>query len=308
MRWARVVAAAALLQAGVAWSQTPDLQKKLDEATTEVTYMSFENALRMYKDILPLTAEGSEQWQQAVFGAAVSSQHSMPASAATCAESERLYLLLIEKTPKSKYAPRAMMNIGRLAELVDYSDDVSDRVKAREWYAKAANAGKGTELEAEAAFRIAATYVQTYEKEQVLKGIDMLRSYVVQHPKEPLATAMWQYMGDAYFYPLEDYRNSLDCYKKADALGLLEEGREGPIYWRMAIMADRHVKDRDTAIEYYKKIIIKTPTSGKAYEAQLALKRLGVEPPKIELFDIVASKENGEAATTQPVRPEETKK
>jgi tetratricopeptide (TPR) repeat protein len=229
----------------------------------------------------------------------------MPASQQTMADATRLFQLLLDKAPRSRFVPRAMMNLGRIAELVDYSGDVSDRDAARQWYSKAMEAARGTPLEGEATLRIAATYIQSYEKEPIAKGLGLLRGYLQDHPRDPLASAMWQYMGETYFYPLQDYRSSLDCYKKADGLGLLEEGREGPIYWRMAVMADRYLHDRDTAIECYRKIIIKTPTSGKAYEAQLALKALGVEPPKIELFDMVGARDGGNASATQPARAQE---
>jgi tetratricopeptide (TPR) repeat protein len=301
MRIVRTAAVAAVLVlATTAWCQSEDPGKILDQANAEVTYMSFERALPLYRSLLPKAAEGSELWQAAVFGQGVCEQQVMPASKETMEKAKGFFQLLLDKAPTSKFAPRAMMNLGRLAELVDYADDTSDRETARQWYTKALNAAKGTPLEGEATLRIAATYIQTYETEPISKGLDLLRSYLQDHPKDLLASAMWQYMGETYFYPLKDYKNSLECYKKADALGLLEEGREGPVYWRMAVMADRYLQDRDTAIEYYKKIITKTPTSGKAYEAQLALKALGVEPPRIELFDIVGSQDNG-AATTQEV-------
>jgi len=96
---------------------------------------------------------------------------------------------------------------------------------------------------------------------------------------------MWQYLGDTYFYPLDKYAESLSCYRKAEKIGFIEKYRRGPVYWRMAAMADRFLNDRQAAIEYYTKIITVVPTSGKAYESQLALERLGAAVPKIEIFE-----------------------
>ena len=282
--------------AGVGRCEAPDMRKPLDEAAANITYLSFDQALPQYQAVAKLVPEGSAQWQEAIFGEAVCQHQIMPASAYSIGEAKRLFSLLVIKCPDSRFTPRAMMNLGRIAELTDYQGDVSDREAARTWYEKAAQAAQGTPMEAEATLRIAATYVQTYQKEQVLQGIALLRDYVEKHPKDVMASAMWQYMGESYFYPLADYRNSLDCYKTADLLGLVESGREGKVYWRMAVMADRYLQDRDTAIAYYRKIIIKTPTSGKAYESQLALKRLGVEPPRIELFDMMGG--GGQPAST----------
>lgn len=293
--------AAVLALATSAWAQNEDAGKILEQANTEVSYMSFERALPLYQQVMRAAPEGSELWQAAVFGQGVCKQQVMPASRATMEEAGRFFQLLVEKAPTSKLTPRALMNLGRIAELVDYTGDVTDRETARQWYTKAQNAAKGTALEGEATLRIAATYIQTHETAQIATGLELVRSFLQSHPQDVLASAMWQYMAETYFYPLEDFKSSLDCYKKADALGLLEEGREGPIYWRMAVMADRHLGDRETAIEYYRKIITKTPTSGKAYEAQQALKRLGVEPPRIELFDMVqqASKQTSQQTLQQ---------
>jgi tetratricopeptide (TPR) repeat protein len=301
-----VVAGIILGTTTVAWCG-PELDpaKELTDATTEVTYLSFERALPLYTNVAKHVAPGSEQWQEAVFGQGMCEQQYVPCSAEHIDKAERYFKQLLEKSPNSRFALRAMMNLGRMAELVDYQGDTADREKAREWYTKVVVAGKDTPIEGEAILRIAGTYIQSYQKDQLATGLALLDGYLKGHPDDKLATAMWQYMGETYFYPLEDYRKSLDCYKKADALGLLEEGREGPVYWRMAILADRYLNDRGTAVEYYKKIITKTPTSGKAYEAQLALKKMGIEPPKIELFDIVASQGRTDAATTQPAKTQE---
>ena len=174
---------------------------------------------------------------------------------------------------------------------------MADRETARQWYAKAAAVAKGTPLEGEATLRIAATYVQTYQKESILKGLDILHTYLEGHP----ATSSLRPCGSTWARPTSTRWRTTPrrwtATRRPMPWGCWKRG-EGPVYWRMAVLADRYLKDRDTAIEYYKKIITKTPTSGKAYEAQLALKKLGVEPPKIELFDIVASKQNSDAAAT----------
>ena len=82
-----------------------------------------------------------------------------------------------------------------------------------------------------------------------------------------------------------DEKKAVSCYLKADEMGLVEEGREGPTYWRIAVLAERNGLT-DTAITYYTKVITKTPTSGKAYESQLCSKAAwGAPVPAIELFE-----------------------
>lgn len=261
--------------------QVPSLLK---DAATEVSYLSFERALPLFQQAGKLVPEGSDQWQQAIFGQAVCLQQATPASAQYIAQATQLYKLLAEKYPTGRYTPQALMALGRIAELVDYLNDTPDRPAARDWYDKARQAsGLDTGLGHEATLRIAATYVQEMDADSVRKGIAILTDWLARYPKNPLASAMWQYAGNSYQYPLNDQNAALDCYLKADALGLLEQGREGPLYWRMANLAERTGR-LDIAIGYYTRIIQKTPTSGKAYESQLALKRLGAPVPQIRLF------------------------
>lgn len=254
----------------------------LRDAATEVSYLSFDRALPLFRQAGKLAAPGSPLSEDAMFGEAVCLHQIAPATADRLGEASAIYRKLAARP--GRYASQSMMALGRLAELVDYLGDTPDRPAARQWYEKAREAsGDSSDLANEATLRIASTYVQEMDADSVRKGISILTDWLAGHPKNPLASAMWQYAGNSYMYPLAEYGPALDCYMKADALGLMEQGREGPLYWRMANLADRLGKT-DLAITYYTKIIEKTPTSGKAYESQLALKRLGAPVPEIKLF------------------------
>ncbi len=262
-----------------------DVAEVLKEAATEVSYLGFDKAYPLYAEAQQLAQEGSEQWQAAVFGQALCLQQIAPVTADRLQAASSLYTSLIERYPDSKYTPQAMMAMGRMAELVDYLGDQPDREAARQWYAKAREkAGEGSDLSHEATLRIAATYVQSYEPDQCRHALEMLEQWLAKYPNNPLASAMWQYSGDTWFFPLKDEKKAVACYLKADELGLLEQGREGPIYWKIANLAQRNGM-RDIAIQYFTKVIVKTPTSGKAYESQLALQRLGAPVPRIEPFE-----------------------
>ena len=306
-----IAALAVCLTAGVAYAAKDlTLPEKLRKAVEEIRTFSYKQAYELFSQAMDQAKTGSPQWQQAAYGRAVCAQQISPPTKAKMAEAEALYHQLIQASPDSKFAPRAMLNLGRIAELSDYYRDRINLPAARDWYQKVADRWPDKPIAGEAILRVAATYVQSYQEQQVRKGVKVLADWLEKHPKDPLASAMWQYMGDAYFYPLADYdarraaagsgqsrpadanahkrdsyAKALDCYEQADRIGLMEKGREGLVYWRMAVLADRYLKDRKRAIKYYRKIIVAAPTSGKAYEAQLAMKKLGVEPPKIELFE-----------------------
>ena len=258
-------------------------RQKLAAAVGQVQMFSFREARGLFEAAMTLASEGSAPWQQAIYGAAVCAHQISPPTEANIQRARRLYKQLIEKCPDSKYAPRATMNLGRIAELSDFNKDKPDLKLARQWYQKVLDRRPNGPLAGEAALRVAGTYIQTYDDKQVRQGVAVLRKFLARRPKDPLASAMWQYLGYTYLFPLKQYDQSLACYEKADALGLIGKGREGIVYWRMAVLADRFLKDRTRAVKYYTKIITRVPASGKGYEAQLALKRLGAPMPSLDI-------------------------
>lgn len=261
-----------------------DVEARLDAAAAEAKLFGFSRGYDLAHEIIPLTQSQSDQWQWAVFLSGVCAQQASPPTAAMIQRAGDLYRVLLEQTPDSRYAPRATMNLGRLAELIDTYGDRSDLDAARRWYSTVIERWSNQPIAGEATLRLAGTHLQTFEDEGVTRAITLLERWLEAHPHDPLAAGMWQYLGDAYCYPRADYVRSFECYERADAIGLLETGREGPVYWRMAVLADRFLKDRERAVTYYTRIIEKTPASGKAYEAQLALTRLGAPVPELPIF------------------------
>ena len=85
-------------------------------------------------------------------------------------------------------------------------------------------------------------------------------------------------------YPVENYEQAVRSYMMADDLGILTKSTRGMIYWNIAQMAENQMSNRNIAVQYYTKIITDEPTSGKAYEAQVALRRLGAPVPEITIF------------------------
>lgn len=270
--------------------------RTLAAALTNVGYLDYEHALPLYREAMAASKEGSEPWQEATYGLAICLQQVSPITKNNIDQAVSLFNRLIEKSPQSRFAPRAMMNLGRIEELRDYHNDVIDLVKARGWYQKVLDGWPNDPIAGEATLRIAATHIQTMDVKQDQIGIDILKKWLAAHPKEELASIMWQYIAETYFYPMQDYQQSLEAYEKVDQLGWTDEGNQGRVYWRIAVMCDKYLKNRDAAIKYYTKIIKETPTTGKAYEAQVALRELGAPVPEIEIFE--PSPE--EAPSTQP--------
>jgi len=260
----------------------------LQTGTTELSSRNFEAARELFGSVIKETGPGTEPWAHAVFGVAVSAHQRSPSTRKGVEEAERLYRLLLEKAAGSKFAPRAVLSLGRLAELRDYYEDPVDLETARQWYRRVIDDWPELPIAGEATLRLSATFVQTYDPALVRHGVAMLESWLATRENEPLAAGMWQYLGDTYFSPLADHESSLRCYRKAESIGFLDANNVGTLFWRMAVLAERFVKDRERAVEYYGKVIRSGAASGKGYQAQISLERLGAPVPKLKLYEPVA--------------------
>ena len=79
------------------------------------------------------TNQGSDLWQSAVLGKAICRQQVSPVTRAAVAEAEDLYRQLLEVSTDAQHAGRALMNLGRIAELSDYNNDRMDLLRARDF-------------------------------------------------------------------------------------------------------------------------------------------------------------------------------
>jgi tetratricopeptide (TPR) repeat protein len=259
-----------------------DVAQTLREASEQIAFFNWDRAGRLYRAAMSDTEEGSAQWQEAAYGTAVAAQHVSPADPAKIDEAAKLYQALSKPELGSRFAARSLMNLGRIAELRDYYGDVPDLNTARKYYATVTERFPNEEIAAEATLRLASAYVQSYKPDDVKAGVDVLERYLSAYPDGPLASGMWQYLGDTYFYPLADFSKSLKAYVNADRLGWLDDSDIGRVWWRVAQLGER-VGDVPTAIRFYTRIVTEAAVSGKAYESQMALKRLGAPVPKIRL-------------------------
>lgn len=259
------------------------IDEALQLATQGLSQFSFDvPQQKLFREVRSRAAPGSPQWQQATYGLAVCKQFQTP-NQAESEMAEALFRELLSTSPDSRFAPRAVLSLGRIAELPDYHQDVIRLDEARTRYREVISRWNDQPIAGEAAFRLAASYTQTGKADDSRQGIAVLHEWLTSHPSDPLAPSMWQWLGEVHFLHLQEPALALDCYLKADALGLQWTSREGILWWRMAKLAEQ-VQRRDVAIVYYTKICTKAQTSGRAFESQLALGRLGVQPPELTAF------------------------
>lgn len=287
----QLIVAVVFLVCAVGDAHAQEVDRRLAEARQAIADLDWKQALNLYPAIRDAADAGSERRLEATFCLATAWHHVQPPDEGTIATARQMYQEVIQQSPGSRWAARAMMNLGRIEELRDYLDDKIDLDAARAHYDRVVELFGDDPISGEATLRAAATLVMAYDApdyEKVKQGVARLEAWIASHPKEPLASIMWQYAGDAYFRPLDDYKNALRCYEEVDKLGWVDQGNQGPWYWRCAQIAERKLKLPDVAAKYYAKIIVETPNSGKAYESIQALKRLNKPIPASPMFDLTA--------------------
>lgn len=279
----RALASLALLLAA-AGLPAADPAARLAATSALVTEYAFKRALPEFRALAAELPAGSEAWAQALFGRGLCAQHLQPAGPALIAEAVDAFRQVAEQAPGSRFAARATLNLGRIAELVDFVDDRPDLEEARRRYQAVIERWGAEEIAGEAALRLAAAWIQTYREDDIATGLAGLERWVAEHPADPWRGAQLQYLGDVHFGIRKDHARALDRYEAADAAGIADRNGKGALWWRMAQLAERELKDPRRAIRWYTRVVTDAPTSGKGWEAQQALRRLGAPVPPLAFF------------------------
>lgn len=269
----------------------------------EAGRFSWDTAAVAFAQAEKAAAAGSPQRIKATYGRAVVAHNRTPASAAGIAEAEALYARVIADAPTSAEAGLATYYLGQIAAAGDYFQDVEDLPKARALFTKAVEGWAGQEAASLAALALADAWAAELTPEAMRTGCEFLEAWLAKHPDDPYAVVDWQWLGNAWQVGLGDSAKAVACFRKADALGLVPNGRQHEVLWRIARMAERDLGDKALAIEYYRRLIVERPSSGKGWEAQQRLIALGEQPPELKLYDAGAVRRAREAATSKDGAP-----
>jgi tetratricopeptide (TPR) repeat protein len=220
--------------------------------------------------------------RQARLGLATCWQHATPATGATITEAENLYRELARGT--DEIAALATLQLGRLAELIDYPGDRIDLPQARTWYRATIERWPESPRAGEAEFRLLGTDLQSLDPAQMRPAMARAETYLAAHPRDPWTGVIQLQLSDAYLRPLGDRAAARRWLRAAISTGLPDPNQAWQAWWRLARLSES-LSDPPGAIAAYRMIILHFPTSGKCWEAQQALRRLGQEPPPLRWFD-----------------------
>lgn len=284
-----LLAAAALASAGCGGGAGAHatIDQQVERGLDELGRFEFEDAYETFARVRAQAPAGSELLRKATFAQAVACHQWQPSGEARIDEARRLYQQLAD-AGEGEEAVQSLLRLGRLAEMSDFFGDKEDLPKAREVYQQVMTRWPQRPEAGEACLRLAAAWAQTLEPADVRKGVAAIDAWLAAHPHEPKAAIMLQYLSELHWAFLRDAKSAVAALVEADRRGFDCDGREWQYCWRIARLAEEQLQDRELAIRYYRKIITDYPKSGSAWDSQQELKRLGVEPPPIKLFDPTA--------------------
>jgi len=286
-----------LASTGPARAQEPAPRQQLKEAADLFVRFEFDRAIEAFTRIREQLDPADPLYREATFGLAVALHHRTPPLAEHNQQAAELYRELAD-TARDDIAARSLLNLGRVLELRDFQGDPIQPDEAAKVYDEVLNDYAGQPIEHEAAFRYAGALIQQYEEpETVEAGVRFLEGWLDDHPDNAYAGGMHLVLYDHY---REDSQNAqaLDHLVEGEVVGL-PVPRVGEYYWQAGELA-RKLPDRlDTAVRFYTKTVVETPSSGRAYQALDRLRALAEANPDagIEIPEFVFGRA---AATRQP--------
>jgi tetratricopeptide (TPR) repeat protein len=156
---------------------------------------------------------------------------------------------------------QAKINLARIYEYFYPSEHTDYLENARELYAEIYAEAKPDYIRETALLYYSNSYIkQFYRPDAVMKGINLLREHLGLINDGPLASVLWQTLGDAYIFNFNDYYRALEAYDNANLLGFANDSLAHVYYWLMAGWAIQ-AGQVSRAVELYTVIVTDYPRS-----------------------------------------------
>ncbi len=255
----------------------------IDRAEELLALYDFDEAYKLLTPHLGLMEEGTPEWARALYLHSMAGWQSLPPSRGRIEDAREAFHYLAEKAPASTYAPMALRNLGRMAELRTYPGDVMDTEKARDYYQRVLEGWPGTLMAHEAAARLAGTYIQdVLNVGSIQKGVTFLEDYLEQYPNNELAGLMWEYLAETRYLMLDDKEGALLALINADKAGWVDPNKTLMNLWRMANLAEE-LGQVELAVSAYRRVIIEHTRGGRSWEARQRLLALRDAHPEYRI-------------------------
>jgi len=253
----------------------------LDSTRTELSYLNYNKSSKLAKQVRKISKKYSDEWMESTLALAISLHQNQPDTKSEKIRAAKLYQELIDAPTRNPIQAKAMLLLGRFESERDYLNDKPDYTKSRALYAKIIKEWPNTKLADSAALFKAQLDIYSTNKNEILKGIDFTLDWIKTRPNNPFASLQYQLIATAYFRDLNDPLKSIDYFLKAEEIGLPPLTQMDYFYWNLANISEIGGQT-NIAVKYYKKVITDVVGSGFAFESQIRLKEMGINPPILD--------------------------
>lgn len=261
-------------------ASAPPAAPTLASAFEQLGRYRFDHARSELVAVRAAATVGDEVWRKATYGLALAWQQDPSASAENTARAVALHEELWARSAGTPEALHAAMQLGRIAHLRDYYQDVPDLALARSWYERVVAAAGDDLLGSQCLIYLAGTWIEELDPEAFATADRLLSQRLAARPENPLASMMWMTLADLRHVYRRDPRGAVAALQQVDRLGAPTALR-WKVVWRMGAIAQDELKDRDLAVACFRAIATSYLRSGRADEARDRLRELGVEPPPL---------------------------
>lgn len=288
-RLARLMGLGGLLLAAAGCSLFEDetfrLERELAAAHRFMTSLNYNAAADIYRPILEELEVSDPHWPEAAFGYATSLWHQTPPNDGLVEEASQLFERVAAERPGSDWALSARLNLARILMLRDYPGDAEKPEAARSILEGLVEEADGF-LRHEAMVRLVETHrMEMDDRASLETARELLRTWLDEHPDNPFAALMWEQLGRMELLDFERPQEALAAFLEAEKIGFSDPSRGGLMLWRIAELA-RSEGRMEVAVHYYQKLVREAPSSGRAYEAQMALRKIRKTEPGMDAIVI----------------------
>lgn len=178
----------------------------------------------------------------------------------------------------TKMTPWAALALARMAAVPKQEPKKEQgrrklREDARKTYREIIKTYRGHMVADESTVWLATTYLTQMEDDKATKaGAGVLLDYLKIRPDNYLAATM-HYLLAKYYQDRAEYREAIEHLIASDAAGLPSEKTRAAVYFRVARIAERKLKDYALAAKWYHRIVTHARRDERFYVAKLAAER-----------------------------------
>lgn len=242
----------------------------------ELDLVNYPKAQKTFEQVLR-GAPAAAQRAEAMFALAHLWQYRQPG--ADLARAKELYEGVTRDLPETPAAPLALMALARVADAPPYETDRKP-AEARQLYRRIIERYADHFIADEAVLRLAMTYLEELGNAEVEDvGVKLLTDFLARKPESFLAPVMRWELGNLHFNRKE-YRRAVREWIAADTLDAkAPEGRamstvaRAGLYFRIAKVSEKRLKDYATAAKWYEKIVTEVRRENRYYVAKVSAER-----------------------------------